>query len=118
MEIEIHDDFDLARIAGSGQCFRWTPCGDGWRILSGADCLHIAPLGAGRCAVDCGEADFAEDAARRYYNGVAAIYEKTGTIWENSSPEQCENQKTWAGGDFCGWGALAPVALPVEFGWL
>ena len=71
-----------------------------------------------RGLLDCGEAAFAEDAARRYYNGVAAIYEKTGTIWENSSPEQCENQKTWAGGDFCGWGAIAPVALPVEFGWL
>lgn len=71
-----------------------------------------------RGLLDCGESAFAEDAARRYYNGVAAIYEKTGTVWENSSPEQCESQKPWAGEDFCGWGAIAPVALPVEFGWL
>ena len=71
-----------------------------------------------RGLLDCGESAFAEDAARSYYNGVAAIYEKTGTVWENSSPEQCEKQKTWAGEDFCGWGALAPVALPVEFGWI
>ena len=58
MEIEIHDDFDLERIADSGQCFRISRLGAGWRVLSGADCLHITPLGADRYALDCGEAAF------------------------------------------------------------
>ena len=60
MIIEIRDDFDLRRIADSGQCFRWTQTGDGgWRILSGGRCLRIAPLGNGRYALDCTEAEFA-----------------------------------------------------------
>lgn len=65
-----------------------------------------------------GERNFAEDAARRYYNANAALFEKTGTIWENISPEQCDHVKERSGRDFCGWGAIAPIALPAEFGWL
>ena len=59
MILEIRDDFDLRRIADSGQCFRWARSGDGWRILSGDRCLHIAPCPDGRYALDCTEADFA-----------------------------------------------------------
>lgn len=65
-----------------------------------------------------GERAFAEDAARRYYNANAVLFEKTGTIWENISPEQCDHVKERSGPDFCGWSAIAPVALPAEFGWL
>lgn len=46
MIAEISDDFDLKRIADSGQCFRW--------IRTGADCLNIAALGEPelrRCAL-------------------------------------------------------------------
>ena len=68
--------------------------------------------------VACGETAFAEDSARRYYNANAALWETTGTVWENVSPEQCDHPKEISGRDFCGWGALAPVALPVEFNWL
>lgn len=59
MNIEIRDDFDLEKIAESGQCFRFGRNGDGWRIVSGADCLRIAPLGGGSYALDCGEDAFA-----------------------------------------------------------
>jgi len=55
VKLEIGDDFDLARIADSGQCFRWERRGEGWRILSGSDCLYIAPLGGGAYELDCGE---------------------------------------------------------------
>jgi N-glycosylase/DNA lyase len=72
VNIEIHDDFDLKRIADSGQCFRWSRCGDGWRILSGADCLYIAPLGASRYAVDCDAAAF--DARWRDYFDLGENY--------------------------------------------
>ncbi|MBQ7721430.1 MAG: hypothetical protein IJT64_00825 [Kiritimatiellae bacterium] len=70
-----------------------------------------------RGLVECGYKDFAEDAARRYYNANAELFEKTGTIWENISPEQCDHVKERSGPDFCGWGAIAPLALPAEFGW-
>lgn len=67
MRIEIGDDFDLERIADSGQCFRWERSGDGWRILSGADCLHIAPLDGGVYELDCG-ADAFESRWRDYFD--------------------------------------------------
>ncbi|MBO7224116.1 MAG: hypothetical protein J6V70_08300 [Kiritimatiellae bacterium] len=64
-----------------------------------------------------GEKEFAEDVARRYYNACAALWEITGTVWENISCEQCDHIKGWTGSNFCGWGALAPIALPKDFGW-
>lgn len=60
----------------------------------------------------------AEDLARRWYNAYAALWEVSGTIWENISPEQCDHPKGSSNPDFCGWAALAPVALPKDFGWL
>ena len=59
----------------------------------------------------------AEDLARRWYNANASLYKRTGTVWENLSPEQCVIVKAMTSPDFCGWGALAPVAIPAEFGW-
>ena len=77
---------------------------------------------AGRTALlgllEWGERDFAEEAARRYYDANAELWVRTGTVFENNSPEQCERPKERSGRDFCGWGAIAPVALPAEFGWL
>ena len=85
-----------------------------WRGVVWPPTNYVALLGL----LDCGETAFAEDAARRYYNANAALWESTGTVWENVSPEQCDRPKEQSGRDFCGWGALAPVALPAEFGWL
>ena len=85
-----------------------------WRGVVWPPTTYVALHGL----LEWGERDFAEDAARRYYNANAALFESTGTVWENISPEQCEHPKEMSGRDFCGWGALAPVALPAEFGWL
>lgn len=41
-----------------------------------------------------------------------------GTVMENMSPEQCGEKRARSQGDFCGWGALVPLALPRDFGWL
>ena len=42
IEIEIKDDFDLRKIADSGQCFRWQPIeNNGYRIIHGGSCLCI-----------------------------------------------------------------------------
>ena len=59
----------------------------------------------------------AEMSARRYYEANLALFRKYGTVFENISPEQSDHAKERAQPDFCGWGALAPVALPVDFGW-
>ncbi|MEG2076293.1 MAG: trehalase family glycosidase, partial [Victivallaceae bacterium] len=62
-----------------------------------------------------GKADLALEFARRYYNANAELFRVSGTVWENISPEQCERPKGHSGSNFCGWGALAPVAIYKEF---
>lgn len=59
----------------------------------------------------------AEAIARRWYNANAEFFVRTGTVWENLPPDQCVKMKRRSGRDFCGWSALAPIALPAEFGW-
>ena len=59
MVTEITDDFDLAKIAESGQCFRWEGQEDGsFRILNGAFCLYATALGDSRYLFECGEAEY------------------------------------------------------------
>ncbi len=42
INVEITDDFDLGKIADSGQCFRWQPIeNSGYRIIHGNSCLCI-----------------------------------------------------------------------------
>ncbi len=41
MVIEIADDFDLKKIADSGQCFRWTEVAEGYQIIAGDHLLRI-----------------------------------------------------------------------------
>ncbi len=54
MVIQISDDFNLGRIAESGQCFRWEFCkNETWRIIAGESCLYITDLGEGRFELDC-----------------------------------------------------------------
>ena len=75
--IRITDDFDLERIAESGQCFRWTkmkenaagkcPSGSTWRILAKDSCLYITELGDGNYELDCTEAEY-ESFWRDYFD--------------------------------------------------
>ena len=59
----------------------------------------------------------AEKLARRWYNCCAALYEKTGGIYENLSSEQFDHPKERSFPDYAGHGCLTPVALPAMFGW-
>ncbi|MGN0362289.1 MAG: DNA glycosylase [Bilifractor sp.] len=45
MHVEIADDFDLKKIADSGQCFRWTETEGGYRIVAGGHNLVIRSIG-------------------------------------------------------------------------
>ena len=46
MRFETEDDFDLDKIAGSGQCFRWKKEADGgYRIIASGRILHIRKEG-------------------------------------------------------------------------
>ena len=71
-----------------------------------------------RGLIEYGYRDLAESIAKKWYNANARLWVNYGTVFENVSPEQCEKKRKQSQRDFCGWGALAPIALPREFGWL
>ena len=52
--VQISDDFDLEKIAESGQCFRWEQTdSDTWRIIAGKSCLRVTDLRGGHFEMDC-----------------------------------------------------------------
>ena len=56
MHISITDDFDLAKIAQSGQCFRVKEWDDGlFRFVTGREVLYIRQQPGGRFEVSCSE---------------------------------------------------------------
>ena len=59
MIIQIIDDFDLDKIADSGQCFRWTKTDEcTYRIIAGKSCLYITALGDSRFDLDCTQEEY------------------------------------------------------------
>ena len=59
MTVQISDDFNLDKIADSGQCFRWTKTGSlSYRIIAGRSCLYITELGNDRYELDCTEDEY------------------------------------------------------------
>lgn len=63
MTISIQDDFDLRKIADSGQCFRWEEKDGTFRFIHQVRYLEICPsdidaLGTGTYTVSCDEAEW------------------------------------------------------------
>ncbi|MCI2047262.1 MAG: DNA-3-methyladenine glycosylase 2 family protein [Faecalibacterium sp.] len=60
MRIKLKDDFDLRKIAESGQCFRWKACQDNtYRIIAAHRVLTAKQLFAsGELELDCTQAEF------------------------------------------------------------
>ncbi len=68
MIIQIEDDFDLQKIAESGQCFRVAPLADGaWRFITGEHVLTIRPVGEQQFSVSCDRAEW-EAVWRPYFD--------------------------------------------------
>lgn len=57
--------------------------------------------------------DFAAESTEKYLDGMAHVFKKTGTVWENYSPEYMEPGQP-AKGDFVGWTGCGPIALLIE----
>ena len=94
MVIQIDDDFDLDKIADSGQCFRWEKLGGSsvllnggstasYRIISGGDCLYISALGDG-----CYELDCTEDRYNRFWMDYFDLGENYRDIRDQIDPER------------------------------
>ena len=61
MNILIGDDFDLQKIAESGQCFRWKQVDEHtYRIIAADCCLYISHEADQNFSVDCDEKEFQE----------------------------------------------------------
>ena len=59
MLLTVDDDFDLDRIADSGQCFRWEPFdGDTYRIVHREFCLYISQRSDGKFLLECEEEEY------------------------------------------------------------
>ena len=59
MIVQIIDDFDMDKIAESGQCFRWTKADEStYRIITGGSCVYITSLGEGRFEFECTREEF------------------------------------------------------------
>lgn len=73
MVIIFEDDLDLAKIAESGQCFRWTADEDGaFRIIHGAKSLYALDMGLGRFRFECDQEAF--DATWQDYLDLSEDY--------------------------------------------
>ena len=60
MIIQIHDDFNLSKIAESGQCFRWQQTdARTWRIPHRGKCLYITEQDGSSYELDCSKEEFA-----------------------------------------------------------
>lgn len=57
--------------------------------------------------------EFATLATEEYLNGIFQVYKKTGTIWENYSPESF-SRGSWSRPDFVGWTGCGPIELLIE----
>ena len=55
----------------------------------------------------------ARTVAENYVGGLAALYRRTGTIWENSAPEIVAPSNDSIP-NFVGWGGLGPIAMLIE----
>lgn len=89
---------------------RFAPDGGYWLGGVWAPTNYMVIRGLQRCGQDA----LAGQLARRYYDCVADVFQRTGTFWENYAPDTLEPGHP-AKPDFCGWSAIAPITLMREF---
>ena len=84
MIIAVTDDFDLEKIAASGQCFRWQKVDEKtWRIIAADRCLYISQDADQICQADCDESTFQAD-----WHPYFDLDENYQAIRERVLPEQ------------------------------
>ncbi len=84
MKITIDDDFNLDRIAASGQCFRWQKEESGaYRILHREHCLRIRPLENSGFELSCSEEEF-----RKIWYDYFDLGENYRSVRERVNPDE------------------------------
>ncbi len=85
MKLKIDDDFDLKKIADSGQCFRFNECGDGFSLVAQDKYLFIKKTGEHDYEADCDQAEF--DGFWRNYFDLDTDYSKIRGLIDRADDE-------------------------------
>jgi hypothetical protein len=88
----------------------YVPAGGYWRGSVWAPTETMVIRGLENYGYD----DLAREIALKHLDLVARVYEKTGTIWENYSPDAAQ-QGSPAKADFVGWSGIAPIMYLLEY---
>ena len=84
MIVRITDDFNLDKIADSGQCFRWTKTDDNtYRIIAAESCLYITEL-----ADDCYDLSCTQEEYDNKWEDYFDLREDYRSIRERIDPGQ------------------------------
>jgi len=67
-----------------------------------------------RGLAEIGAFDLAYEIAKNHVENVVSIFQETGTLWENYSPELLRQGQP-AKPDFVGWTGLSAISIPLEF---
>jgi hypothetical protein len=67
-----------------------------------------------RALTEHGHDDLAFAIALNHVDNVAAVFQDTGTLWENYAPESTAPGQP-AKGDFVGWTGVSAIAVPLEY---
>jgi hypothetical protein len=89
----------------------YDPAGGYWKGAVWAPTNTMVIRGLERYGFD----DLARQLAVQDLDLVATVYKKTGTIWENYSPDS-PTQGNVAQRDFVGWSGIAPILYLLEYG--
>ena len=74
MRIKINDDFDLQKIAESGQCFRFNKCADGYSVAAGDKYVFIRQLSDGRSETADAGSEYELSCSEKEYAGFWKDY--------------------------------------------
>ena len=88
----------------------YDPKGGYWRGSVWSPTTHMVVRGLERS----GHPKRAREVALNHLRNVVAVYEKTGTLWENYAPDAVAPGQP-AKPDFVGWTGLAPILLLIEY---
>ncbi len=95
MKLKLTDDFDIRKIAESGQCFRWNMLDDSTcRIVYAGRCLYLSKGAENELILDCDEGEYDKiwapyfDMAENYGRIRAAVDEKTDRFLYEASEHQ------------------------------
>ena len=88
---------------------KFNPKGGYWRGSSWAPTTYQAIKGLQRYGFE----KEAAAATEKYLHGMAHVFEKTGTVWENYAPDFLERGNR-SKRDFVGWSGCGPIALLFE----